>query len=416
MALEMDLDECMRRALANDKGLKKAELDVEIAKQAGISTRASYWPSMRLSSGYTRRLSERYIYDPIAQKNRYINVEDDAYNLGVSASQTIFRGGRNISSDLQSRRDLSKVRYNMRRERQNVLFGAEEAYLKVLEYEQQLMVRQDGFELALSTKRLAELNFKSGLETKSNLELNRVETREAELYLAQAESDLELARDQLRVVIDVPDGEELKLAGATDYREIWPEEKWCLAMALENRPDWLSAQADRDKTRYSFLSQLSSWLPSVTADGSYRYWADELPFEKPNWSVGVSASYSFFSGWSRAAGTRTAELRYRRSKLNVEELRDNITIEVRTNLATLENLQKRVKLDREMGEVRHKQMVVTQLSYKSGRTSSGSLLRARQRTTDQELKYWRAVFNVRRAQARLARSLGLETPELMKQY
>ena len=208
--------------------------------------------------------------------------------------------------------------------------------------------------------------------------------------------------------------EELVLAGAGEYVELWLAEDWCLKTAFENRPDWLSAQAERRQRRYSFLSNLGSWLPTVSANGSYRYWTDELPFDKPTWSVGVSASYQFFSGFSRAAGTRTAELRYRRAELDLEKIHEDIKADVRSQLVNLKNQQERVRLDIDFLKVLNKQLSMTRLRYKSGRASSWSLLSAHERRTNQEIRYWRAVFNVRRAQARLARALGLASDELKR--
>jgi outer membrane protein TolC len=206
--------------------------------------------------------------------------------------------------------------------------------------------------------------------------------------------------------------EKLVLSGDTKYREIWAAEDWCLKTAFENRPDWLSIQADMESKRYSFYSTLGDWLPTISTNGSYRYWTDELPFDEPAWSFGVSASYSFFSGFSRAANSRSADLRYQKGKLDVEQLRESIIKEVRSTIASLKNQQERVRLDKEFMEVRRRQLAITQLRYKSGQGSSSTLLRVRGRITDQVLRYWRAVFNARRTQARLARALGLESSEL----
>ncbi len=413
-ARELTLQDCLRLAVQNDKRLKQSEIDVKISEQGVVSSRSVYWPNIRLSSGYNQSFEERFVWNSDTDSYRFINVKNDSYSLGMNASQTLFRGGRNLSSHLQSRQSLEKTRYNLKRQRQTVLFNAEEAYLRVLEAEQQLEVRRDGFELAKGNRRLTELRFKSGLEAKSTLDYNYAEEKQAKLYLVQAELDLGLARDSLRIVIGGEDKEQLVLAGAGEYLELWLEEGWCLKTAFDNRPDWLSAQAEKRQRRYSFLSNLGSWLPTISANGGYRYWTDELPFDKPTWSVGVSASYQFFSGFSRAAGTRTAELRYRRAELDLEKMRDDIQKDVRSSLVNLKNQQERVRLDKEFIAVRGKQLSITRLRYKSGRSSSRSLLRAQERLTDQEIRYWRAVFNVRRAQARLARALGLASDELKR--
>lgn len=241
------------------------------------------------------------------------------------------------------------------------------------------------------TARELEISKASLARSRQNLEMNRLlvemrrlpanEVIQTELDVANQElafegamSELDNARLELLKVLDMDQATQITPREETDLQEVRPDYDTCLAIAFENRADYLEAQMDIKRARISLMEAEDNmkWTLDLTSGASI---SDEnsrgdANTTDINWEVGLSLEIPLYGDLTREQTLLSAENSLKQAELDLEETRESIILEVRDGVREVGTRLKRVGMARRSRELAEKTLAVEKEKLAAGRTTT----------------------------------------------
>ncbi len=179
--------------------VRSAEATVRASEQQLRAANGERWPVLSAGSDYARIGFGREFFPPLRE---FV----DDWSLNVKARVPLFTGGRLSGSRMAARAGVeeSRLRLKLAREqaeRDNRLV------VQTLEAAEATLAATTGtVEQARRAYEIAELRFREGLSTQTELADARIQRAQAEANRAQAARDLQVARLRLALLRDLPLG------------------------------------------------------------------------------------------------------------------------------------------------------------------------------------------------------------------
>lgn len=139
------LDEALERAVARSPQMARGEAALGNARATRRTAVGSFLPSLSVGSGASVASTERF--DPNAQ--RTVSGSSDSYNAALSASNSLYDGGRRFSEMDRAASELSAARAGLEDRRAGVVLDTKNLFYAALEQHELL-------EVARSSVRRAE--------------------------------------------------------------------------------------------------------------------------------------------------------------------------------------------------------------------------------------------------------------------
>jgi outer membrane protein len=189
-----------------------------------------------------------------------------------------------------------------------------------------------------------------------------------------------------------------------------------VAAALGQRPDYLLAQDQIDKGRFSADRARNQRLPQVDLRFSYGHGGLDNDFggsfnqvtgdNQHRMSAGVIASLPI-GNRKAAADLRTARRRVQQAELSVAELKTTISIEVSNALQRLQTLRLRLDTALQSRKFAEAGWNVEQARLEAGKTTSFSVLDFQRKVSDARTREIAARVDLKKAEAELWGATGL---------
>ena len=178
------------------------------------------------------------------------------------------------------------------------------------------------------------------------------------------------------------------------------------AEALKERPD-LKAQQDREyNARLSASATRLERLPSLSAFGDYGDIGTGLTNAVPTRTVGIQIKVPIFDGGRRDARREESASQYRSESVRTNDLKQQIELDVRLALDSLESSDQQVKVAQEGLDLANNELTQARRRYDAGvavgvevTDAQTRLERARDNSTD-------ALYNYNLARLDLAQAMG----------
>lgn len=186
--VEVDLDECIEKALANRPELKQLNFQEGIARQGFKMARASGLPSVAVSGQYN------YWADQF-------NFKDDNwqnyYSLNLVLNIPIFNGLSSSAKMAKSKAVIKELELTQEGLMERLKFEVRQAILKINEAEESLLSQEKNVEQAEESLRIANLNYNEGLVTILDVQQAQTALAQAKTNYSQALYDYVAARAEL---------------------------------------------------------------------------------------------------------------------------------------------------------------------------------------------------------------------------
>lgn len=180
------------------------------------------------------------------------------------------------------------------------------AYYGGILVREQVVALEAGYAAARSHVRMAQSLLDQGMVTRSDVLLAEVKAGELEASLAAAQGDLALAIGRLATTLGSPEDTTLMLPAALPALDLIRQLHQASDSALP-RADLEAARLGVDAAQGNLRRARATMLPRINSFARYD-WNDSsaLAGGQPSWTVGVMASWSFFSGGAELADQRAA--------------------------------------------------------------------------------------------------------------
>ena len=378
-------------------------------------------------------------------QNRTGVLINPSYNttLRFTFNQPLLRNfGYNVSrySILIARNSLNVSDYQLRQSLMDTVYNVESAYWNLVYAIENLKVREQSLALA---KDLLDKNQRSvEVGTLAPIEIvsaqAEVATREADLI--QAQTQVESASDQLKVLINMPE-EEQRTAGlirptdSPSFAEHKVELDEALASALQNRPDLeiskLGIEAQRLNLSYAknqILPDLNLsagyWSPGVSGTkifyvgnpidnvidhtvpgGIGQAFSDTMRFKNNNWSLGLTLNLSAANIFSKASVTQ-AKLAMRQSLLTLQNDQQQVYLEIKNAVRNVDANFKRITAYKAARELAEQKLAAEEEKLKVGQSTNYMVLSYQRDLATARISELNAIIAYNVSLAGLDRSMG----------
>ncbi len=262
-------------------------------------------PQVRANAAYSK-LDETQTLNPVISGGGTQEVDLNPLTADVSAEQLIFNGFRNINAIKQARARVRAGGAQLIGVEQDVLTRVATAYFDVLRDETNFESNRKNVEVLIRQKQEADLRFKVG-------EVTKTDVAQADARLAGARAGLAASQARLaasRAIYAELVGQAPQTLEPTPQLPSLPESlDAAKALADEYSPRVVAAREIEDASRKQVAIAKGAIAPTISVTAGYQYAEEPSTFveKDESFSYGIRASAPIFLGganWSRIKEAR----------------------------------------------------------------------------------------------------------------
>ncbi|MBL8075450.1 MAG: TolC family protein [Nitrospira sp.] len=280
-------------------------------------------------------------------------------------------------------------------------------YIEALRADEAVKAREADIELAQQLVKLAKDRKAAGIATGLDVTREEVQLENERQRLLVAQNEQESARLNLirTLGIDFEVGlvltDELKFISVAAQS---PEQ--ALSIAREQRLE-LRVQENRQKLAALSLSSVTSErIPSLSLNGDYGWIGLKPDDALATRSIGLTFSIPIFDGGQREGRISETRSRVRQELIRMKDVSDQVTLEVRNALLTLESSTQQVAVAEKGMELSLKELTFARDRFTAGLTTNIEVTNAQTsvaRARDNQIE---ALFRFNASRINLARAKG----------
>jgi outer membrane protein len=330
----------------------------------------------------------------------------DTFDARLTGNQSIFDFSA-IRRYQSSKAGVSAARADSENSSEQVAAQVARAYLAALKADADVETAQSN--ATLSEAVLTQTNHQKTAGTGTGIEITRARVQLANdrQHLLEAQSTLHAARLRLLRAVGLRLDTELQL---TDRMAYVPVDAVTLeqakAQALETRPDYHAQQQRETTARLSASATRLERVPTVSAFADYGSIGTGLSDTVATREYGFSLKLPLFDGGRRDARRAESESQYRAERVRTSDLKEQIELDVRLALDSLQSADDEVKVSREGLELAQNELAQARRRYDAGVTNSIEVTDAQTRLERARDNQTAAVYAHNVARIDLAQAMG----------
>jgi outer membrane protein len=390
-----------------------AAQDEEIAKDNALMARAGLFPRVNASLGQTLLAHQpQAIFGntavPVSEQNFLaysITVQQTLYDFKRTASR--YAAGMTLVDtrklDTRKIRNLAAIDFTL-------------AYYDLLEAEQLAAVAAMEVERLQSHLKNAQNLYAEGVITKNDLLQAEVRLSDARQRLIDAKNLRAINASRinnalmrpLTAEVEAVDVDRLDLARLEiDFEKAWE-------ISLRERPEIRIAEETLKVLELEEQAKKAEFYPEFFVRGSYDYTENRYQVYEGNWVVMFGIDVNLFSGGITKA--EMARFIHQRSKLREEKekLVDDIKLEVQRNLLNMATARQKITVVKDALQQAGENLRINRTRYQEGVGTATEVLDAVTLLTVAETNYYRALYDLGRAEAAAMYSQGRDLTEVYK--
>lgn len=366
--------------------------------------------------------------NPFSVENQFIS--------GISVRQTLYDGS--TFAAIKGAQALEAVNQRaLDRQQQVLVDSVRGAYYRALLAQERARVAELSVDRAQETLQEIVRQVSTGTAPKTERLSAQVQVANQRTQLVQARNQLGLAYDNLKLVIGLPVEQPLQLEGALEtdnldaFRTVSADQ--AVVAAIENRPDIERARLAVELRQVQQNITQAEYYPNVSAVMNFNYTGrvpdnrtnsfmpdpnDPFTFAtqtsgffgdeywNPSLSVGLELSWTIFSGFQRDARIEQDQVAINRARLQYDQLRQAVRLEVQAALRSLRAARQRIQAQETNLETAETNYRFTRQRLQSGLSSQLQLRDASQQLDQSRLNYLRAVYDYLAARSAFQTAIG----------
>lgn len=278
---------------------------------------AQWRPTIRLSGDYQRKENETKTDLPAPLPPNLTNRKTDDWTGSVTASQTVFAGGRILAQRKQADAQVRAGRARLHATEQGVFLDTVTAYMNVVRDESVVKLNKANIELLQKQLEAARARFDVGEITRTDVSQAEARLAAGQFQLTSAEANLVASRTFYeRTVGEAP--------GSLDPKPAVPTlpENEVVAREAANKanPNLVAAREVENAADHAIDSAVGQMLPQVGVSASYGRFGQERGFE----SIGdqtvfaATASWPLYQGGAEWSRIRQAKELFNKARMDTE--------------------------------------------------------------------------------------------------
>jgi outer membrane protein len=302
------LAEAMTAAQESNPTLAAQRQRLRATREALPQALSAALPQVSLSGSASA--SDRDSDNPLLEGDR-----TETWSSSANISQLLFGSGRVLASTRAARAQIAGATADYEGARQQLLLDVASAYANVRQAQAVVAARETNVSNLQQLFEYAQAQFEAGVVTRTDEAQAQARFAQARTQLVQAQGAMAAAVEAYRRLVGYPPSDLTLPASATGLPS---DLESALAIAVDNSPTLISAQADTRLADANVASAAAQGRLNVTAEAGYSLGAafNDDTSESSNDSVGVRLSVPLFQGG--AIRSRTRQQRALRSASNLD--------------------------------------------------------------------------------------------------
>jgi outer membrane protein len=371
------------------------------AAQTGAA-RAAYLPSVNASVGPVLNRSDSF-------QSAELAATDVNTSARLAVSYLLFDGGgRKAQVDAASAQQRA-VLAQYADAAQGVVLAVVTAYNSLAANRAAEIANIANMAFARQSRDLAGGRQRAGVATGADRLQAETALSQTELTLIQTRGAVATAAAQLAVAIGLPPMQRLDLAPPAPLATgalLRAGAEALIADAERLRPDIIAARANVDAATANVRGAQSAGRPSVNIQASNTLSATDTTADRNIGSVGLSLSVPLFSGWNTRYNIAAARAQRDQQMALAEQTRQQAGLTVYSNYIALDNALNSLTTAQALIASAAASADLVQGRYKAGVGTFADLLNAQSALASARQQMVQSEFNVRTANAQLARAIG----------
>ncbi len=399
------LEDCIHLAFERHPSLRQSFALREAARARVVQSRASFYPSLGLSSSYSHSVSKTTrtqsgVVLPVAVSRT------DYYSNRVSVNQMVYDFGRTRYRVLSASENLKAAHYDLLAEADAIILAIREAYFKSVAARKAFEVQQEAvFQQELHLKQ-ARGFYEIGRRSKIEVTKAEVDLAEAELELIRAENALNLSRYVLANTIGIKGSFDYALDDQVQMAEVEMSRDEAVEFARARRPEMLRMSALEKINEAGLNIARAAYYPRINSSGGLGYGDNRLAFEDFSWNWGVTLQFDIFTSGERAGAVQEATQQLEAQVASRDRLWQNIHLEVQEAFLNKEEARKRIAVVEKTLDNARENFALAQGRYEVGLSDNLEFNDARLALQRAKMSLISAVLDYQTARARLEKATG----------
>jgi outer membrane protein len=419
--VELSLQDALTLGKENNRMLHVAKLQVEAASAKAREASAALLPTVKFQGSYTR-LSDitpfALSFPPFIPKPIEINPNiPNAYNLRLGLQEPLFAGFR-LQSGADAAARLAEAGEADRRGRESdLMLNIVSAYWTLYQALETKKYVDENVERLASYLTDTKNLMNTGLATRNDLLKIDVQLSGARLSQLSADNDVDVAMMNLNMVLGQPVERSLVLTSVPSRPErdtdlSGPSTDSLVELAIRDRPDLAAMKSRVDASRLGVTVAQAAWWPQITLLADYVYarpnqrYLPAVDEFKGTWDVGIAVQFDIWNWGSTADQTEQARSQLQQNELLFDQMKDNVTLEVRRAHLGVERAEKRVDVAQDAIDQADENARSVSEKYRNGLATSTDVLDASVAVLQAKTNSIGAMVEHEIALARLRNALG----------
>jgi outer membrane protein TolC len=401
----LTVSEGLMIATEKNRVLRIASKEAEVSLEDARVARSRLYPRIDAS------LKETFLaYQPgvdFEGMNAYTE-QKTSLSYEITVRQTLYKFGANSSLYEASKNSLEAQRLTVELVRNQVALDFIVAYLDLLEAEKTIALAEREVERLESHLADAKSLYAEGVITRNDLLQAEVRLSDARQRLLSAVSRRAIEETRLNSILARPLGTRAEVEDVGEPLAPQPDLEAAWRAAEEGRAELMVLEEQMRAAGFEEAFRRSAYFPEFFAQGGYSYTENRFLLEEDNWSFILGLNMNLYGGGGTRAEVARARLRREQLREQREKLLEDIRVEVHRNFLDAENARERIGVTEGAVGQAEENLRINRIRYEEGVGTATEVIDAVALLSTAETNHLRAVYELRRARARLMFSMGLD--------
>ena len=311
-------------------------------------------------------------YDASGRPVQSVGFDYPSYAFDISSNLQLFDGGGNLNRvrSAMSSRDAAREQLKYRRD---VIAGEViRSYYDLVRNKMLLRVQEESSESAKKNLERTEALLKVGSATRADVLKARVRFSNTRLAQIQAKNAVELAKQDLSVLLKMDNGESIDVdtTMTLEFKELDVASEMEQGMAY--RSDLKGLEYNIKSANASVAAARSGWFPSLGVNFGYN-WNDRKMAKNLNffdteytWGVAGYVSLNLFDRFQTSANVRNAKADARIAEYNLDKAKLEASRQIKTLVLTINQARERISVATETVEQANEDLRLAEERYRVG--------------------------------------------------
>jgi outer membrane protein len=404
-------------ALRQNSAILKGKTDLEAAHGVVVQLRSIAFPTLSAQGAYNAEQSSLVETFPLpAPFNNFAQFPDRNWNSDIRVQQSIYEGGRMTSAFRSAKLTRQQALLNYQSLLADTLLAVRVAYDDVLVAQQQIAVNEASVKLLTREWEDVRRRFQAGTVPQFDVLRAHVELANESPRLIQARNNYRIGKNNLLNLLgcnlpktiweDVP----LELSDALLASPLDIDLPAALARAVEKRPELAALRKAESLRREDVIQAKAGFKPSAQIFGGYQW--QSLPYENnqgedlSGWIAGAQLTWNIFDFGLTRGKIMESQAHYERARLDVDETRRQIELEVRTAHSNFIEAREVLESQKAVQEEAEEALRLAEARMNAGSGTQLDVLDAQTALTQARTTQAQALHDYSVARARLQRAVG----------